>query len=72
MPRNLDTRVELIAPVNSEPLKREIEDTLERCFADDTFSWELGPDDAWERRRGGTRAVQRELMERALERASAE
>jgi polyphosphate kinase len=72
MPRNLDTRVELIAPVSSESLKREIEDTLERCFADDTFAWELGPDDLWERRRGGERCVQRELMERALERASAE
>ena len=72
MPRNLDTRVELIAPVTSEPLKREIEDTLERCFADDTFAWELGPDDTWERRRGGRRSVHRELMERALERSSAE
>jgi polyphosphate kinase len=72
MPRNLDTRVELIAPVTSETLKGEIADTLERCLGDDTFAWELGPDDAWERRRGGTRSVQRELMERALERASAE
>jgi polyphosphate kinase len=72
MPRNLDTRVELIAPVTSESLKREIEETLERCFADDTFAWELGPDDSWERRRGGDRSVHRELMERALERASAE
>jgi polyphosphate kinase len=72
MPRNLDTRVELIAPVTSEPLKREIEDTLERCFADDTFAWELGPDDSWKRRRGGDRSVHTELMQRALERASAE
>ena len=72
MPRNLDTRVELIAPVASEPLKQEIEDTLERCFADDTFAWELGPDDSWERRRGGSRSVHGELMQRALERSSAE
>jgi polyphosphate kinase len=72
MPRNLDTRVELIAPVTSRPLKREIEDTLERCFADDTFCWELRPDDTWERRRGGARSVQRELMERALDGASPE
>ena len=70
MPRNLDTRVELIAPITSEPLKQEIEDTLERCFADDTFAWELQPDDSWERRRGGDRVVHRELMERALERAA--
>jgi polyphosphate kinase len=72
MPRNLDTRVELLAPVTSEPLKLEIEDTLERCFADDTFAWELQPDDTWERRRGGTRAVHRELMDRAMERAAPE
>jgi polyphosphate kinase len=72
MPRNLDTRVELLAPVTSEPLRQELEDTLERCLADDTFAWELRPDDTWERLRSGTRSVQRELMERALERASAE
>jgi polyphosphate kinase len=71
MPRNLDTRVELLAPVLSERLKSEIEDTLERCFADDTFAWELRPDESWERRRGGTRSVHRELMERALERTEA-
>jgi polyphosphate kinase len=72
MPRNLDTRVELLTPVVSEPLKAEIEDTLERCFADDTFAWELRPDESWERRRGGTRSVHRELMERALERSLAD
>jgi polyphosphate kinase len=71
MPRNLDTRVELLAPVVAEPLRNEIEDTLERCFADDTFAWELRPDESWERRRGGTRSVHRELMERALERSEA-
>jgi polyphosphate kinase len=72
MPRNLDTRVELLTPVVSEPLKAAIEDTLERCFADDTFAWELRPDESWERRRGGTRSVHRELMERALERSLAD
>jgi polyphosphate kinase len=72
MPRNLDTRVELLAPVTSEQQRDDLEDTLERCLADDTFAWELRPDDSWERRRGGTRSVQHELMERALARASAE
>ena len=70
MPRNLDTRVELLAPVTDESLKAEIEDTLERCLADDTFAWELRPDDRWERRPGGNRSVQEELMTRALERVS--
>jgi polyphosphate kinase len=72
MPRNLDTRVELLAPVTDPAAVEELEDTLERCLADDTFAWELGPDGSWERRAQGTRSVHRELMDRALERASAE
>jgi polyphosphate kinase len=72
MPRNLDTRVELLAPVTAPELVAELEDTLERCLADNTFAWELGPDGSWRRRTEGTRSVQGELMERALERVSVE
>jgi polyphosphate kinase len=72
MPRNLDNRVELLAPVESEPLKAEMEDTLERCFADDTFAWELQEDGSWIRRDGGERSVHAELRERALARATTE
>ncbi|MGH2714580.1 MAG: polyphosphate kinase 1 [Thermoleophilaceae bacterium] len=72
MPRNLDTRVELLAPIEDPALRSEVEDTLERCLADDTFAWELGPDDTWERRRGRERFAHRELMERAAARASVE
>ena len=71
MPRNLDTRVELVVPVESEELQSELEDTLERCFADDTFAWELSPDGDWERRTRGERCVHAELAERARERAAA-
>jgi polyphosphate kinase len=71
MPRNLDTRVELLAPVDDEELRAELEATLEACFADDTFAWELQPDETWKRREGGTRSAHRELMERAAERAKA-
>jgi polyphosphate kinase len=67
MPRNLDTRVELLAPVDAEPLREQLEGTLERCLADDTFGWELQPDGDWVRRSGGTRSVQRGLMELAAE-----
>jgi polyphosphate kinase len=69
MPRNLDTRVELLAPVESDSLRAEVEDTLERCLADDTFAWDLHADGEWVRRTGGTRSVHLELMRRALERA---
>ncbi|HTU86572.1 MAG TPA: polyphosphate kinase 1 [Solirubrobacteraceae bacterium] len=70
MPRNLDTRVELLAPVEDPELKAELEDTLERCLADDTNAWALDADAAWTRRTGRTRSVHRELMERTVAQAS--
>jgi polyphosphate kinase len=65
MPRNLDTRVELLTPVRDESLRADLIDTLERCFADNTNCWELGADGEWTRRvprPGEPRNVQRELM----------
>ena len=70
MPRNLDDRVELLAPVDDEGLRAELGDTLERCLADDSFSWELEPDGGWARRTGGHRCAHAELMEEATERAA--
>ncbi|MEA2443857.1 MAG: polyphosphate kinase, partial [Thermoleophilales bacterium] len=69
MPRNLDSRVELLIPVEDAEVRAELEDTLERCLADDTFAWELQPDTTWQRREGRTRDAQKELMERAAARA---
>ncbi len=66
MPRNLDTRVELLAPVMDAELRGELEDTLERCLADDTNAWTLDRDGDWTRCTGRTRSVHRELMERAV------
>jgi polyphosphate kinase len=66
MPRNLDKRVELIVPIENPELQAELEDTIERCLADDTFAWTLDADGDWTRREGGTRSVHRELMERNL------
>jgi polyphosphate kinase len=68
MPRNLDTRVELLIPVEDVALRADIEDVLERCLVDDSFAWDLGADGAWSRRRGDTRSVHAELSQRALER----
>ena len=68
MPRNLDNRVELLAPVEDPRLQAELEDTLERCLADDTFAWELDEEGAWTRREGRERSVHNELLERALAR----
>ncbi|HEX5897865.1 MAG TPA: polyphosphate kinase 1 [Solirubrobacteraceae bacterium] len=65
MPRNLDTRVELVTPVDDPALRDDLLDTLERSLADDTNSWDLGPDGIWRRRTlqgHEPRSVQRELM----------
>ena len=65
MPRNLDTRVELLTPLLDETLRADLEDTLDRCFADNTNAWELDADGAWTRRSAGDgepRSVHRELM----------
>ncbi len=66
MPRNLDTRVELLVPIDSPELQAEIEDTLQRCLADDTFAWTLDGQRAWTRRERRRRSVHGELMERTL------
>src|SRR3954447_14065559 len=71
MPRNLDTRVELLAPVKDESLRADLRDTLERYLADDTYGWELTEEGDSIRRTGGTRVEHEELMERALERVRA-
>ncbi len=66
MPRNLDTRVELLVPVERPELQSEIQDTLDRCLADDTYAWTMSPDRSWSRRHGNSRSVHNELMERTL------
>jgi polyphosphate kinase len=71
MPRNLDTRVELLTPVEDEELRRVLQDTFDRCLADDTFAWTLDSAGHWNRRTGHTRSVHRELMEHALAQWSA-
>jgi polyphosphate kinase len=74
MPRNLDHRVELAAPIDTPELKDELMDTLERAFADNQSSWELHGDGAWRRRAPGPgerkRNMQLELMELHARRAA--
>ena len=73
MPRNLDTRVELLAPVRDEALRGELLDTLERGMADDTNAWTLAADGDWTRREPSpaeARNAQRELMARHAARAA--
>jgi polyphosphate kinase len=72
MPRNLDSRVELVAPIEDEGLRAELLDVLERCFADTANAWELGADGVWTRHSPPPeerRSVQQELRERHSARA---
>jgi polyphosphate kinase len=65
MPRNLDTRVELLTPVQDPVLRDDLVDALDRCLADDTNAWDLQPDRTWVRRTpdpSEPRDVHRELM----------
>ena len=73
MPRNLDHRVELAVPIESEELQAELLDVLERAFADHQNSWELNGDGSWTRRAQAPgeepRSLQRELAELYASRA---
>src|ERR671917_639321 len=74
MPRNLDTRVELLTPVREKVLRDELVDTLDRCMADDTNAWDLGEDGEWARLTPRDpehpRTAQDELMARHAARAA--
>jgi polyphosphate kinase len=67
MPRNLDHRVELAVPIESEELRGELLDTLDRAFADNQNSWELDEEGRWNRRSPAPgeppRSLQLELAE---------
>jgi polyphosphate kinase len=68
MPRNLDRRVELVAPVTDRRLGDELAEVLELCFRDTVNSWELREDGEWARVEGGESGeevdVHRDLMAR--------
>ncbi len=73
MPRNLDSRVELVTPVEDAGLKAELLDVLERCFAENANAWELDAEGIWTRlgqENGQRRSVQEELRERHAARAA--
>jgi polyphosphate kinase len=73
MPRNLDSRVELVVPVDDSDARAQLLDTLERCLADTENAWDLAADGSWTHRRvpsdGQPRDVHAELMRAHLARA---
>jgi polyphosphate kinase len=73
MPRNLDSRVELLVPVEDEGVRAELLDVLERCLADNVNAWELDREGAWRRLEpggGDRRDVQAELRAQRSTRAA--
>jgi polyphosphate kinase len=64
MPRNLDLRVETLAPVDDPELQQRLESILALHLRPDVRAWELTPDGSWKRAGGGV-DVQEELLRRA-------
>ncbi len=49
MPRNLDHRIEMIAPVEAAHVRAEIETIFRRLLSDNSQAWTLNPDGTWDR-----------------------
>ncbi len=49
MPRNLDRRVEALAPVLDAGLRLRVDEILDVLLADDVLAWELDPTGVWTR-----------------------
>jgi polyphosphate kinase len=49
MPRNLDRRVEALAPVEDPDLQFRIDEVIEVLLADDSLAWELDAGGVWSR-----------------------
>ncbi|HKX76018.1 MAG TPA: polyphosphate kinase 1 [Acidimicrobiia bacterium] len=47
MPRNLDRRVEALAPVEDPDLQFRLDEVIEVLMSDDFLAWELGPEGQW-------------------------
>jgi len=75
MPRNLDGRIEVLAPVEDVRLRAEIAGIFEALLSDTRFSWALDAAGAWNRTMpvSGKRPIsaQDALMANALKRANA-
>jgi polyphosphate kinase len=72
MPRNLDRRVEVLAPVDGARARAEVNAILDSAFADTSNAWELDGDGIWTRVSGGKKdqhVHQLAMMRRAQVRA---
>ena len=74
MPRNLDHRVEVVAPVEDVAIQAELAATFDTLAADNTSAWELHADGTWQRvhpkKDDRIRSAQATMMRRARRRVS--
>ncbi|XVH32137.1 polyphosphate kinase 1 [Haloferacaceae archaeon DSL9] len=69
MTRNLDRRVEAVAPVEEPTLRSELDTILETMRADNTCRWEMRPDGSYIQMRPETEDARRNTHEELMERA---
>ncbi len=73
LPRNLDHRIEVVAPIEARQLQAELDAIFDALLADNTQAWELRSDGSWLRIRPAKgekrRTAQSRLMSRARGRA---
>ena len=69
MPRNLDHRIEIVAPVENGRAQAELNAIFDTLIADNSTAWELRADGSWRRleprKKQRPRATQEALMRRA-------
>jgi polyphosphate kinase len=70
MARNLDNRVELLAPVEDPVACREIQTIIDLQLADTVLAWELGSDGTWRRIRPQPGETPLDSQEALMDRAS--
>ena len=73
MPRNLDHRIEVVAPVENAKVQHELKAMFDSLLDDNTQAWVLDADGSWTRQRPAAgekpRATHAKLMRRARQRA---
>jgi polyphosphate kinase len=70
MQRNLDRRMEVLAPVRDPALRARLDEMLDLLLADDALAWRLTADGSWRPpSAAGTNNVQTQLEEAAVARA---
>ena len=70
MQRNLDRRMEVLAPVRDPALRARLDEMLDLLLADDALAWQLAADGSWRPPSpAGTNNVQTELEAAAVARA---